>query len=488
MLTLESPVRLALSEIDTSLLAKELRYIDQKVDFEIKKHKHASWFINKYGQEAWQEKLDELKASRQKSLLFEDTSGFWTYSGLVRRLASKYQQHTDIKVLYPESDLIPWHKKPDKVPRGYQEEIVKKLLEAKHGAVEVGTGLGKSFCALLLAKHHGLQTVVMTPSRSIGAQIYGEFLSAFGAKYVGMFGDGKKEYKKLFTIAISNSLALLEPGKPAYETLSKASVFIADESHLCPAQTLARVCFGLMADVPYRYFFSGTQLRGDGLDLLLEAITGEIVFRMSVREGVEQGWLAKPLFRVINLDSRVNFYKDDPNAMTRAHLYYNPDVNAIAGDLVNQLVADGRQVVVLIEEVEQFAHLLPHIKHELRFAHGGTTKDNADKVPQKYKAKPNVTALVDDFNSGEYPVLIGTSCIGTGTDIQTVGAIVYLQGGRSEIQVKQAIGRGTRKPPGKTDCYFFDFDVHGNDVTHRHALARREIYEEVYPDLAEVSL
>ncbi len=92
------------------------------------------------------------------------------------------------------------------------------------------------------------------------------------------------------------------------------------------------------------------------------------------------------------------------------------------------------------------------------------------------------------MNEGKLKLLVGTSCITTGTDIKAVKAIIYLQGGKSEIQVKQCIGRGTRKPEGKLDCYFIDFDVSNIDVTHRHAEGRKKIYQDVYPDFEELRL
>ncbi|NBT57431.1 hypothetical protein EBT16_01480, partial [bacterium] len=77
--------------------------------------------------------------------------------------------------------------------------------------------------------------------------------------------------------------------------------------------------------------------------------------------------------------------------------------------------------------------------------------------------------------------------VSTGTDIRACKAIIYLQGGKSEIQVKQAVGRGTRRTETKSDCFFIDFNVKNIAVVHRHALARKEIYQDIYPDFQEMS-
>jgi superfamily II DNA or RNA helicase len=229
-------------------------------------------------------------------------------------------------------------------------------------------------------------------------------------------------------------------------------------------------------------------MRNDGLDLVLDAITGKIVYRMTVKEGVDQGYLAKPIFRMVKLQTKVNFFKDDPNAMTRAHLYYNSEVIRCAASIANQMVEElKRPVVILIEEFEQFTRLLPFLRHQVGFAHSLCSKDNADKLPEQFK-KSDPTALVEAFNKGEFPILIGTSCISTGTDIKNVQALIYLQGGKSEIKVKQSIGRATRLVPGKTDCFIIDFCVHGCDVTERHAQARRGIYRDIYPGIQELYL
>ena len=188
------------------------------------------------------------------------------------------------------------------------------------------------------------------------------------------------------------------------------------------------------------------------------------------------------------MKSRVNFYRDDPNAMTRAHLYYNDAVVRMAASVANQMVSEyNRPVVILVEELEQFTKLLPYLKHKVGFAHAPCSKDNADKVPEQYR-KSDPAALVDAFNTGEFPILIGTSCISTGTDILGVKALIYLQGGRSEIQVKQGVGRATRLCYGKTDCDIVDFDIEDCETVHRHAVARRGIYNEIYPGIQEISV
>jgi superfamily II DNA or RNA helicase len=321
----------------------------------------------------------------------------------------------------------------------------------------------------------------MCPSISIAEQLYTEFCTFLGKKYVGQFFDGKKQPNKQFVIGVAASLAKIEDGSEFYEELSQSQVFIVDESHLVAAKTLADVSVGLCGRASYRFFFSGTQMRSDGLDILLQAITGPIVYRFTVKEGVDRGFLAKPIFRMFQLRSSVKYNSDDANDLTRAHVYYNPEVNALAADLINRGVSlTGRPTLVLIDELEQFSQLAPLLRYEVGFAHGGVNKTNKDKVPLQYH-KSDPKALVQDFNDGKFPILIGTSCISTGTDIRSVKQCIYLRGGKSEVEVKQSVGRTTRLVPGKEDCVFIDFAIENVPTLKKHAEARRKIYDDIYP-------
>lgn len=470
------------------ILKSSLTYTDQKVQYEYRKFKHASWFINKFGYEVWQEKLETLKKSMEKCLLFEDDEGLWTWAGLtgkLKRLLNDCPVVNEIK--FPEFGTLGWQEKPPFTPHPYQDHGCEALKKVPHSGVEIGTGLGKSLMIYFLLKHYGLKTVVMAPGLDIAKKFYEECLKYFGPKKVGFFGDGKKKSGKLITVAIAASLARIEPGSEHWEELSKTQVFIADESHLCPASTLAKVCFGLVANAPYRHFFSATQLRNDGLDLLLEAITGPIVYRKSVKEGITEGYLARLNFMMIKTRSDDPFEDRDVNEMTRKHLYYNRRVAKQAADIANNFISlQKRRVLILVEELEQFTYLYPLLKHEVKFAHGGVTKENASKLPEPFH-KSDPSLFVKEFNAGEFPILVGTSCITTGTDVKANEVTIYLQGGKSEIQVMQGpCGRSTRlfefiDGHKKKDCFVIDFDVENIEDMHRHATERQRLYEEIAP-------
>jgi len=481
--------------VTLKLLSSLLTYNDNRVDFELKKFKNRrayGWFIAKYGEEAYDEKLAELKASKIKCLLKEEEDGtYTTHTGLVSYLQDKFPEVV-VKnaVVYPEHERIAWDHVPTKTLRPYQTGALEALLSVQHGAISLPTGSGKSVTLLNLIKQVALKGLVIAPSFSIADQLYKEAVHLFGKKKVGQFFDGKKESSKFLTIAINKSLINVKPGDEHYENIRACKLMMVDESHLLAADTLAELCLGLLDCIPYRYFVSGTQLRNDGLDLLLNSIIGPIVYEKTLQELVATGYLAKPDFKMIQLQSSGR-HVDDPNVFTREFLYYNNKVNLIAGQLANLCVNQGKPVLILVDEVEQFSHILPHLTHQAAFAHGPLTAANKKHVPKDYW-ESDVNKLVKRFNDLEFPILCATSCVTTGTDFTAPKVIIFLRGGKSEIDLRQSVGRGTRKTPIKDSFEVYDFDVIVNSdegsPTHRHARAREIIYRAIYPAFKTIIL
>lgn len=490
-MNLRTPTKLIISKSIDSLKLDQLKaaltYTDRTAVYALQRFKRngGQW----YDEEVYTEKVGELSEKTKVNLLFEEEDHYWTHSGFDNKVSRILGESSKLDYEYPKGRLLPWDVKPPFDMHPYQEEAMHKLLEAKHAGVEMGTGLGKSFIIANVVKELGLKTIIMTPGTSITKQLLKNFTKWFGKKFVGGFYGTKKESNKLIVIGNAQSFTLVEKGSTHWKEFQKVQVFIADESHQCPAKTLAKVCFGLAANAPYRFFFSATQMRNDGADLLLEGITGPIVFTMTVREGVDQHYLAKPIFRMFEAETASDFWSQDANEMTRKHLYYNPNVIKTVASLANNAVKAGMSTLILIEEVEQFTKLLPWLENKADFAHGPLNDENRPKVPSEYHDS-DPYALVEDFNSGKSNLLVGTSCISTGTDITAVKFLIYWQGGSSEIQVKQAVGRGTRLSTGKTYCHIVDFIVNDQYETAsgkakrgpvgRHAKIRQSIYEDLY--------
>jgi superfamily II DNA or RNA helicase len=523
VLRVVSPVEAELyTDVSQETIVKSLTYTDKRVDFELRSVNHALDMLRKFGNQSNSKaaRISALEA-RQATLLSDRTKTLATIqnglirvpSGLCERLAKQFG--FTIKVAHRIPDFpVPLHaKRGTHQAREYQVLAHDLLLSSTRqygmpAGVELATGGGKTTVIRDLVRTLGrLGVLIMAPSRSIAAQIFSELSTTFGSNLVGRFGDGKKEHNRLIVVGIDDSLTRVKPDSPAWKSLSAKQVFISDESHLCPSETLSQVCFGLAAGAPYRYFFSGTQLRNDGLDLVLEGIIGRVVLRKNVRELVHEGYLARPTFRMVRVRTDSVLSTTDANVMTRKHLYYNKNVHEAVGKLCNMFVHQmQRPVVVLVEEIEQFTCLNQHLSGcTVAFAHS-TLREGA-QVPEPYASQKPEDAVAA-FNAGKVQVLIGTSCIATGTDIKVAEAGIYLMGGKSEIKIRQGVGRETRGGVNSTvtnpwtgkqklDFVHVDFDVvntmlpeseQDSFLLHKHAKARAKIYKEIYeaPEMVDM--
>jgi superfamily II DNA or RNA helicase len=486
-----------------AVLQKKLAYEDKRITYQYLKWKkiqkkddlylqngskgYRDWLVGKIGRAAVDEKVAEFAKLRHGTCLFFENGRYWTYSGLQGLVENIVAQKANLKpTITPEEwGLVPWASKPVHEPRWYQSKAVDLLCpldgSRTHGAIEVGTGLGKTLIMALIVKRIGLPTVICVPTLSIASQALLDFQKWFGAGKVGQFFSGKKVSDRFITIAVSKSLANVEKGDKHYNNLTTKKVLLVDETHLAPPESLSTVVFGLLSQCPYRYFLSGTVLRNDGLQLLLDGITGEVVFSMSVEQGIKEGFLSPLKFFQYRIKSHRSGSHGDVLKDNKVFLQQNTNIYKHASNLINRAVTEkNRRALVLVDTVDQYRFLLDGgLNVPSRFAHGPLSKDNRDTVPEdQWKLEP--MDLVKEFDEGKFSVLVATGCVSIGTDIKSADLLINIVGLTSEIEIRQGIGRGTRLFPGKSDTVYIDYDVYNKEVLTRHAMKRRKIFDSVY--------
>jgi superfamily II DNA or RNA helicase len=500
-LTIDTPTTVRIPTEVVGIAKEHLKYEQKSVTHEWLRWKRIQdqpthWWYRSHTKEELELKVSELNEERHKSLLLKDEHGYYTYSGLASKLSSILNIPVVRTFQPPEFSIVGWENNPfnpkdgrDPIEaRWYQTKSVELLspddYSRNQGAIEAGTGLGKSLIIAMLLKKIGLPAIIVTPTISICDQLHKNLTDWFGSDKVGIFNGKKKKPQKMFVVAVAASLTKVKENSKEFKALTSKQVLICDESHLLPAETLAKVTFGLLKGIYYRYFFSGTQIRNDGLGLLLEGIIGDVVLEMTVKQGIDQGFLSPLKFFQWNIKSDNPLDCDDSIKMNRVHLHANPKVNKHAVKLAKYAVSKGRKVLILIEEIDQFIRLMKEgLLDGLRvaFAHGGLVEPDHKKAIPVIFHKSDALDIVDRFDKGEYDVLVGTSCIQTGTDIKSVSCIISLVGLTSEIQIRQGvIGRGTRLFPGKVDCTISDYCVENVEKLAKHAKKRRKIFDSVY--------
>lgn len=466
-LVIKNPSKLHILDADESeikMVKDYLSYKDKKVEEALRRAKNSFWLKQKMGDEKFQYYLDDLKLQVKKTLLFEDQDGFWTYPGLAPRIAHLMRCPVNDLVASPEGELIPWATMPYPM-RPYQQGAYDGLISARHSHVELCTGAGKTLALLYLTKNLGLKAAIVAPSANIASQIYKLFVTHLGKKYVGMFGDGKKEIGKKFTVAIAQSVTRVEPETEEWDHFQSVEAVIIDESHMFAADTFESILMGPLSNAKRRHFFSATQERNDGRDLMLEGLIGERVYTKTLKELQAEGYLAKLNTIMFEVYATTDQRPKDVKKLNQLHFYGNRNIVDKIQSIVLEANSKGIPTLILIDEHGQEEILRQKLGNIYEYAHGKA--DNAK--------------IVDNFNSGKTLCVVGTSAVSVGTDFKPVRLTINWQANQAGTKIKQgAIGRSTRldERTGKTDCKIIDFKVVNVPTLDRHAQKRLTYYQE----------
>lgn len=486
------------TQTDLEFLTESLSYVNTANQHKLKRHVNNKWLRNK-NRDYWEKLLEELKGSIHFTLIFEEDGQKYIRPGSLPYLGIEFADPTKVSIqyTYPEPKKVPWAKPLPFNLHPYQEESVEKLINIKHGNVELCTSAGKSAILLKICRETGFHSTIIAPSKSIFNELLEKFKFHLGRDKIGAFGDGKKQLGKRFTICIGDSLCNVKPGTEEWDFFSKSQAILVDESHTFGAETLETICHGLFADVPYRLFFSGTQTRGDGAEKLLQSIIGKTVVTLTTQQAKDAGFIADHDYAIVELESsNPNYNSADVLDMKRVHFLGNRNIAAFTAKLANaEAILNGNQTLILVEELSQIQALVPLLKVPFAYAHSESNKKRLEVLGLD---KVDNAESVEKFNKNEVKVLIGTSCISMGTNIFPQQNTINWVGGSSEIRTKQgAIGRSVRlysHNPWKDKCNpknkvkIWDFHVKDIYVLKNHLDSRLDYYRDSGSDIKFIAL
>lgn len=203
---------------------------------------------------------------------------------------------------------------------------------------------------------------------------------------------------------------------------------------------------------------------------------GEPIYVYSLRQGIEDGFLAP--YKVIRYDLDLDLTGYRPQAGTidrfghevKDRIYVQSDVDTkVVFDPRTKLVAEKiteflkgndrfGKTIVFCEDTEH----ADRMRHELANANADLVADNHRYVVRMTGDDPSGTAELDNFIDpySIYPVIATTSkLLTTGVDVKTCKLIVLDQRIQSMTEFKQIIGRGTRidEEHGKRFFTIMDF-------------------------------
>ena len=412
-----------------------------------------------------------------------------------------------------ESRVAGFDYAPNKTPRYYQLNAVNRAVEAIAAGQDrvllvMATGTGKTYTAfqiiwrlwksgakkriLFLADRNILidQTMVndFRPFKGAMAKLSP---NAKGVERVDSQGQVSVENVDL---AVNKTTKLVDKSYEIYLSLYQAVTGTEEERNIY--KQFSPDFFDLIVvdechrgsaaeDSAWRdiltYFASATQIGltatpKETKDVSNTDYFGEPVYTYSLKQGIEDGYLAP--YKVIRVDLDKDTFGWRPTAgMTDKHGHAIEDRIYTGADMNRKLVLEQRDVAVAakiteyLKATDRYAKTIvfcEDIDHAARMRQA-LANANADLCATQPKYVVQITGdntegklELDNFIDPEktYPVIATTSkLMSTGVDAQTCKLIVLDQGIKSMTLFKQIIGRGTRlrEDLGKTWFTILDF-------------------------------
>lgn len=342
--------------------------------------------------------------------------------------------------------------------RYYQKTATKELEDKHRGVVVMPTGTGKTMVVSKMIWDLGVNTLIITPSKSITDNMVDTLIKHFGKGKVDRLTTKTQKIKK--PINVINIQALVNVKPSVFHTID--AVFI-DEFHHAAADTYREVNLKHLKNCYYRIGVTATNFRNDGAGLALQSVLSEILFEYDIRTAIDEEYLVQPRFEFIK-----NSVRDDKTYQKtyKSQIVENKERNQDIVDAALEEYEHGGHVLILVQQMlhgEILKEMLSEVGAE--FIHG--------KVKDIDRQK-----LMDNYRKGKLKILVGTSVIGEGVDLPIADTLIMAGGGKSPIQVMQNVGRVLRPFKGKEDALIIDFEDNGSKWLEEHSILRDEIYKE----------
>ncbi len=373
----------------------------------------------------------------------------------------------------------------NKSPRYYQLLAINKTIEAiakgqNRILLVMATGTGKTYTAFQIIwrlwKSKAKKRILFLADRNILVdQTMTNDFKPFGS---AMTKIQKRQANKSYEIYLSLYQAVTgtEEERNIYKQFSRDffDLIVIDECHRGSAA----------ADSAWReileYFSSATQIGLTATPKETKEISnidyfGEPIYTYSLRQGIDDGFLAPYKVVRIDLDKDLTGWRPD-KGMVDKHGNEIEDRIYNQRDFDKNLVLEKRTELVakkisdFLKQTNRFDKTIvfcDNIDHAERMRQA-LANENSDLVAQNYKYIMRITgdneegkAELDNFifPESKYPVIATTSkLMTTGVDAQTCKLIVLDQRIQSMTEFKQIIGRGTRINEDYDKYYFTIID------------------------------
>lgn len=373
----------------------------------------------------------------------------------------------------------------DKPLFDYQINSCNKMIKAKTGIVQIGTGGGKTNIGCAYLKTLNLKSLFLVNSRKLLQQTIRRF-KEYGLEDVGIIGENEFS-PGLHTVGMVQTLnsRIFDPA--VRDFLSSVQVLILDECHHASAKTWQKVA--MFVDAPIRFGLSGTPFQTRELssyeDYLLMGICGEPCVIIPSKFLVDLGFLSKPTIYMLPVSDQDNSLKrlSDWQTVERLGIVKSTPRNNLAIKSIELFSKKFLRIVVMVKIIDHGKQLLKDLTDK-GFKSCFLCGNDVVYSCLSGEIVQEVDEIVDDesktirsFIDKEIDVLIVSTILDEGIDIPEIEALVILSGGKSLKKTVQRLGRILRRKDGNNIVPVVDFIDKHHGFLARHSKFRQNQYE-----------
>lgn len=241
--------------------------------------------------------------------------------------------------------------------------------------------------------------------------------------------------------------------------LSEIGLVVVDECHRLPAPTYGAIIASIREANPAALLLgvTATPARADGKGLGM--YFDRVAYRMGIAEGIEQGYLAPVRGARVELQidlsqvktsKRTGDYDDEDLGRVLDTDSAREHIVAKWLDLVGPGTEDGGEHGRFTASFSPTVAAAEHLAAE--FERAGVRAGFVSGATKKKDRK----RTLDAYQRGDIRVLCNVGVLTEGWDAPHTACVLMARPTKSGVLYRQAVGRGTRMAPGKTDCVVMD--------------------------------
>jgi len=349
-------------------------------------------------------------------------------------------------------------------PRDYQIETAYNILKFRKCLAELATSAGKTLISFLtiaymLEKGKAEKILMIVPNVSLVVQAHEDFhdynyMNKVPLKIQQIFAGQKIKSNKNIIIGTYQSLV-----KKNAEYFQQFDAVLVDETHKAKSNSIKTI-LQKCTSAQYKFGLSGTIPKEGTLDkLTLMSQTGPVISEVKANFLQNQGHIAKCVVKVIEMNyatdtQRLAFQELAQNKYDRKDVFSLEQnfviTNEARLDFVSSVISRvPRNSLVLFHRIEHGKKLYEKLRQEsdkrVYYVDGGTDKD----IREEYKKK---------MEAGDEVVIVASyGTFSTGISIKKIHSIFFTESFKSEVIIRQSIGRGLRQHESKDKVLIVDF-------------------------------